>query len=101
MNMVLHIFDYFVRCLYYYFFICLQLILNEKGFLNQRRTVVLHQGEGPIKNIKWKGSLIAWSNELVCNQHVIHIAQTIFIYCKLSIAFSSHYSYHQQFCFVV
>jgi len=42
-----------------------QLILNEKGFLSQRRTMILHQGEGPIKNIKWKGSLIAWSNELV------------------------------------
>ena len=44
----------------------LQLILNEKGFLSQRKTTILHQGEGPIKNIKWKGSLIAWSNELVC-----------------------------------
>jgi len=52
-------------------FIWLQLILNEKGFLNQRRTMILHQGEGPIKNIKWKGSLIAWSNEMVCKQQLI------------------------------
>ena len=42
----------------------LQLILNEKGFLG-RRTFVLHQGEGPIRNIKWRSHFIAWANDLV------------------------------------
>jgi hypothetical protein len=43
----------------------LQLVLNEKGIFNRHRTYVLHQGEGPIRNIKWKGSCIAWANDLV------------------------------------
>ena len=42
----------------------LQLILNEKGFPG-RRTFVLHQGEGPIRNIKWRSHFIAWANDLV------------------------------------
>ncbi|ELU13950.1 hypothetical protein CAPTEDRAFT_174173 [Capitella teleta] len=41
-----------------------KLVLNEKGFLSRHRTYVLHQGEGPIRNIKWKGSCIAWANDL-------------------------------------
>jgi len=65
----------------FFCFIYLQLVLNEKGFLNQRRTVILHQGEGPIKNIKWKGSLIAWSNELVCNYQLIRYF--VCMSCKL------------------
>ncbi|KAK6166083.1 hypothetical protein SNE40_022857 [Patella caerulea] len=40
-----------------------KLILNEKGFLNRHKTYVLHQGEGAIRNIKWKSDFIAWSNE--------------------------------------
>ncbi|KAF9282310.1 Vacuolar protein sorting-associated protein 41 [Mortierella alpina] len=40
-----------------------QLILNEKGWLGNRDTV-LHSGEGPIYAIKWCGNLIAWSNDL-------------------------------------
>ncbi|KAF8929973.1 Vacuolar protein sorting-associated protein 41 [Haplosporangium bisporale] len=41
-----------------------QLILNEKGWFGNR-DVVLHSGEGPIYAIKWRGNLIAWSNDLV------------------------------------
>lgn len=68
-----------------------QLILNEKGtavselhicletcFVSDsipfpclgwfgNRDVVLHSGEGPIYAIKWRGNLIAWSNDLVGN----------------------------------
>ncbi|ESO87990.1 hypothetical protein LOTGIDRAFT_126722, partial [Lottia gigantea] len=40
-----------------------KLIMNEKGFLNRHKTYILHQGEGPIRNIKWKSDFIAWSNE--------------------------------------
>ncbi|KAG0031903.1 Vacuolar protein sorting-associated protein 41 [Podila clonocystis] len=40
-----------------------QLILNEKGWFGNR-DVVLHSGEGPIYAIKWRGNLIAWSNDL-------------------------------------
>ncbi|KAF9386684.1 Vacuolar protein sorting-associated protein 41, partial [Podila verticillata] len=40
-----------------------QLILNEKGWLGNQ-DVVLHSGEGSIYAIKWRGNLIAWSNDL-------------------------------------
>ncbi|KAJ8313760.1 hypothetical protein KUTeg_008321 [Tegillarca granosa] len=40
-----------------------KLILNEKGFLNRHKTIILHQGEGPVREIKWRGSFIAWAND--------------------------------------
>ena len=42
-----------------------KLVLNERGFLKRHKTQVLHAGEGIIREIKWKGSLIAWSNDIV------------------------------------
>ncbi|XP_052801970.1 vacuolar protein sorting-associated protein 41 homolog isoform X2 [Mya arenaria] len=39
-----------------------KLILNERGFLTRHKMTTIHQGEGPIRTIKWKGDLIAWSN---------------------------------------
>lgn len=45
-----------------------QLILNERsGFLGRHKMTVLHQGEGPIRNIKWGGEFIAWANNNVSN----------------------------------
>ncbi|XP_064614137.1 vacuolar protein sorting-associated protein 41 homolog [Liolophura sinensis] len=41
-----------------------KLILNEKGFLNRHKTNVLHQGEGPIRSVKWKSHFIAWANDV-------------------------------------
>ncbi|KAH9500097.1 Vacuolar protein sorting-associated protein 41 [Bulinus truncatus] len=41
-----------------------KLILNEKGSLfNRHKMTILHQGEGPIRNIKWGGEFIAWVND--------------------------------------
>ncbi|XP_061193823.1 vacuolar protein sorting-associated protein 41 homolog isoform X5 [Saccostrea echinata] len=41
-----------------------KLILNERGGLfNRHKTVLLHQGEGLIREIKWKGDFIAWTND--------------------------------------
>ncbi|KAF8237909.1 vacuolar assembling protein VPS41 [Tricholoma matsutake] len=39
------------------------LILREKGWLGHSETV-LHSGEGPIWQVRWRGSLIAWANDL-------------------------------------
>ncbi|TFK69442.1 vacuolar assembling protein VPS41 [Pluteus cervinus] len=39
------------------------LILREKGWLGHKDTI-LHSGEGPIYQTRWKGRLIAWSNDL-------------------------------------
>jgi hypothetical protein len=42
------------------------LIMHEKGWLGHKETV-LHLGEGPIWQIRWRGRLIAWANDLVRN----------------------------------
>ena len=41
-----------------------QLCQNEKGFFG-RSMAVLHQGEGPIRTIKWKSHFVAWANDMV------------------------------------
>ncbi|KAH9482153.1 Vacuolar protein sorting-associated protein 41-like protein [Psilocybe cubensis] len=38
------------------------LVLREKGWLGHKETL-LHSGEGPIWQVKWKGRLIAWAND--------------------------------------
>jgi len=40
------------------------LILHEKGWLGHKETI-LHNGEGPIWQVRWRGMLIAWANDLV------------------------------------
>jgi hypothetical protein len=42
------------------------LVLNEKGWLGHKETV-LHSGEGPIWQVRWRSRLIAWANDLVSN----------------------------------
>jgi len=42
------------------------LILREKGWLGHKETL-LHSGEGPIWQVRWRGRLIAWANDLVCS----------------------------------
>ncbi|KAJ6544053.1 hypothetical protein B0H19DRAFT_956201 [Mycena capillaripes] len=39
------------------------LVLHEKGWLGHKETV-LHLGEGPIWQVRWRGRLIAWANDL-------------------------------------
>ncbi|OBZ70108.1 Vacuolar protein sorting-associated protein 41 [Grifola frondosa] len=39
------------------------LVLHEKGWLGYKETV-LHSGEGPIWQVRWKDRLIAWANDL-------------------------------------
>ncbi|KAJ3297142.1 Vacuolar protein sorting-associated protein 41 [Borealophlyctis nickersoniae] len=38
------------------------LLLSGKGWFGNK-DVVIHSGEGPIYNVKWRGSYIAWANE--------------------------------------
>lgn len=40
------------------------LMLHEKGWLGNKETV-LHDGEGPIWCVEWRGTLIAWANDAV------------------------------------
>ncbi|KAG6841283.1 hypothetical protein C0991_012453 [Blastosporella zonata] len=39
------------------------LILYEKGWLGHKETI-LHSSEGPIWQVRWRGRLIAWANDL-------------------------------------
>ncbi|XP_038665866.1 vacuolar protein sorting-associated protein 41 homolog isoform X2 [Scyliorhinus canicula] len=41
-----------------------KLLLYERNWLNRWKTIVLHEGEGTITNIKWRGNLVAWSNRV-------------------------------------
>jgi hypothetical protein len=41
-----------------------QLVMHEKGWLGHKEHV-LASGEGPVYAIQWRGSLIAWANDLV------------------------------------
>nr|XP_033786133.1 vacuolar protein sorting-associated protein 41 homolog [Geotrypetes seraphini] len=41
-----------------------KLLLYERTWLNRWKTFVLHEGEGNITNIKWRGNLIAWANSM-------------------------------------
>lgn len=38
------------------------LILREKGWIGHKETI-LHSGEGPIYQARWRGRLIAWAND--------------------------------------
>ena len=40
------------------------LVMREKGWLGHKETT-LHVGEGPIWQVRWRGRLIAWANDLV------------------------------------
>ncbi|KAI9069075.1 vacuolar protein sorting-associated protein 41 [Trametes sanguinea] len=39
------------------------LVLHEKGWLGYKETI-LHSGEGPIWQVRWRDNLIAWANDL-------------------------------------
>ncbi|XP_040209124.1 vacuolar protein sorting-associated protein 41 homolog [Rana temporaria] len=41
-----------------------KLLLYERTWLNRWKTTVLHEGEGNITNIKWRGNFIAWVNNM-------------------------------------
>ena len=41
-----------------------ELVMHEKGWLGHKQTL-LHSNEGPIWQVRWKGRLIAWANDLV------------------------------------
>uniref|UniRef100_A0A674GXX0 Vacuolar protein sorting-associated protein 41 homolog n=1 Tax=Taeniopygia guttata TaxID=59729 RepID=A0A674GXX0_TAEGU len=41
-----------------------KLLLYERSWMNRWKPSVLHEGEGNIRNIKWRGHLIAWANNM-------------------------------------
>ena len=55
---------------------CVQLILYEerKGIRRQRKTSVLHSGEGRISTIRWRHLYIAWANDSV---RISAVTQTV------------------------
>ena len=50
-----------------------------QGWLGSKDTI-LHSGEGPLQDVKWSGSLIAWANDLgvkvydtTVHQHIAYV----------------------------
>ncbi|XP_054847633.1 vacuolar protein sorting-associated protein 41 homolog isoform X2 [Eublepharis macularius] len=41
-----------------------KLLLYEKTWMNRWKPSILHEGEGNIRNVKWRGNLIAWANNM-------------------------------------
>uniref|UniRef100_A0A8D2KVP4 Vacuolar protein sorting-associated protein 41 homolog n=1 Tax=Varanus komodoensis TaxID=61221 RepID=A0A8D2KVP4_VARKO len=41
-----------------------KLLLYERTWMNRWKPSVLHEGEGNIRNVKWRGNLIAWANSM-------------------------------------
>ncbi|TFY77062.1 hypothetical protein EWM64_g6951 [Hericium alpestre] len=39
------------------------LVMHEKGWLGHKETI-LHSGEGPVWQVRWRGRLIAWANDM-------------------------------------
>ena len=42
---------------------CGDLVLSASNKNGERRDVVLHAGEGPVRRVRWAGTLIAWAND--------------------------------------
>lgn len=40
-----------------------KLVMHEKGWLGHKESEI-HSGEGPIWNVAWRGTLIAWANDV-------------------------------------
>ncbi|XP_076460755.1 vacuolar protein sorting-associated protein 41 homolog [Babylonia areolata] len=42
-----------------------KLYLNEKsGLFRSNKSTTIHSGEGPIRNMKWRGEFLAWANNI-------------------------------------
>uniref|UniRef100_A0A803SMK4 Vacuolar protein sorting-associated protein 41 homolog n=1 Tax=Anolis carolinensis TaxID=28377 RepID=A0A803SMK4_ANOCA len=41
-----------------------KLLLYEKTWMNRWKPSILHEGEGNIRSVKWRGNLIAWANNM-------------------------------------
>ena len=49
---------------------------GRQGWLGSK-DAILHSGEGPIQEIKWAGTLIAWANDLGVKVHDTTVHQRI------------------------
>ncbi|XP_003222381.2 vacuolar protein sorting-associated protein 41 homolog isoform X1 [Anolis carolinensis] len=41
-----------------------KLLLYERTWMNRWKPSILHEGEGNIRSVKWRGNLIAWANNM-------------------------------------
>lgn len=39
-----------------------RVLLHEKTFLSRLRVTTVHEGEGPVQALSWRGSLLAWAS---------------------------------------
>lgn len=57
--------------------------LHEKGWLGHKETV-LHSGEGPVWQVRWRANLISWANDLVREYvtYIVFVSLMLLIGCK-------------------
>lgn len=57
-----------------------KVLLHRKGLLSRYSSTILHQGEGPVRNIAWKGRFAAWATDLtilVCDMQALEVISMI------------------------
>ena len=54
------------------------LVMYEKGWLGHKETL-LHSGEGPIWQVRWRGRLIAWANDSVRTFLIAVVSASLFV----------------------
>lgn len=47
--------------------------------MNRWKASVLHEGEGNIRNVKWRGHLIAWANNMVSIFYLHYMNKNIYV----------------------
>ena len=54
-----------------------KLILHSKNFLNRHASKIISSGDGQVRNIKWRGSFIAWATDV--NVRIYDVSQKALI----------------------
>eukprot|EP00069_Balaena_mysticetus_P010653 bmy_20737T0 len=52
-----------------------ELLLFERSWMSRWKSSVLHEGEGNIRSVKWRGHLIAWANNMICSVKERHASE--------------------------
>ncbi|XP_025785570.1 vacuolar protein sorting-associated protein 41 homolog [Puma concolor] len=52
-----------------------KLLLFERSWMSRWKSCVLHEGEGNIRSVKWRGHLIAWANNMICSVKERHASE--------------------------
>lgn len=72
-----------------------RVLIYEKTYLSRYKDTVLHQGEGPVRNIRWKGQFVAWATDLNARVYDLNSRQII---TRIKREFDSRFPPEQHRC---